>query len=140
VSNIELCSSVVLGILQELKPHITEAHERYRIQQERLAKLRSQQAKSTGPPAPPATFKAAREKQLKFQETRGNQAEFREDANGVVQEPWDLLKQMQGIKFVSGRAQVQEQPPPPPRTKMEFRYPAISPVRMYRACKIDNPI
>jgi len=138
VSDKKLCSSVVLAILQELKPHITEAHERYRIQQERLAKIRSQQGKSAGPPAPPATFKAAQEKQLKFQETRGNQVESRE-LNGVVREPWDLIKQMQGIKFVSGRPQVQEQSPPPPRTKMEFQYPAILPVQMYRHLPIDDP-
>ena len=129
----------MLGILQELKPQITEAHERYRIQQERLSKIRSQQGKSAGPPAPPATFKAAQEKQLKFQETRGSQVEFREELNGAVQEPWDLLKQMQGIKFVSGRPQVQEQSPPPPRTKMEFQYPAILPVQMYRHLPIDDP-
>jgi hypothetical protein len=118
---LKLCSEVVLGILAELKPLINEAHEKYAEQQARLAKRR-QQIK-TGPPAPPATLKHERDKV----ERRKSQEPPRDDdeRNGVRDEPWDLLKQMQGIKFVSGRPQVQEAPIPP-RQRLEFKYPAVS--------------
>jgi len=110
-----------LGILAELKPLINEAHEKYVEQQARAAKRR-QQIK-TGPPAPPVTLKQEREKV----ERRKSQEPAREDEerNGVQDEPWDLLKQMQGIKFVSGRPQVQETPIPP-RQRSEFKYPSVS--------------
>lgn len=117
----KLCSEVVLGILAELKPLINEAHEKYVEQQARAAKRR-QQIK-TGPPAPPATLKHEREKveRRKSQEPPPDD----KDSNGVREEPWDLLKQMQGIKFVSGRPQIQETLVPP-RQKLEFKYPSVS--------------
>jgi hypothetical protein len=51
-----------------------------------------------------------------------------------VDEQWDILRQIQGIRFVGGRPQVEEERPAfAPRTKMEFRYPAItSPAKMYK--------
>ena len=111
-----------MGILAELRPLINEAHEKYVEQQVRLAKIR-QQIK-TGQPAPPATLKDEREKV----ERRKSQERPRDDeneSNAAREEPWDLLKQMQGIKFVSGRPQVQEAPFPQ-RQRLEFKYPSVS--------------
>ena len=99
----ELCANVVLGVLQELKPLITAAHEEYVAQQARIAKRREEIKR--GPPAPPATLQAAQARQS-------------------GEEPWDLLKQMEGIKFVGGRPRVDV---PVNRTKIEFKYPAIQP-------------
>ena len=112
---------MVLGILAELRPLINEAHEKFVEQQARAAKRR-QQIK-TGPPAPPATLKNEQEKveRRKSQEPPRDE----EDKNGARDEPWDLLKQMQGIKFVSGRPQVQDAPIPP-RQRLEFKYPTVS--------------
>jgi hypothetical protein len=112
---------VVLGILQELKPLINESHERYLELQARAAKRR-QEIKSA-PPAAPATFKSEQERWK--QEGRNRESQSTNAKNGDKEEPWDLLKQMEGIKFVSGRPQVDDAPVQ--RTKLEFKYPTISP-------------
>jgi hypothetical protein len=112
---------VVLGILAELKPLINEAYDRFLEQQARAAKRRQQIRNAS--PAPPATLKAEREKQLRHQQESRQDRET-DSRNGVKEEPWDLLKQMEGIKFVSGRPQVQEAPPVL-RTRLEWTYPSI---------------
>jgi len=120
--NFQLCANVVLRILGDLKPLINDAHEKYIDQQTKLAKRRQQIRTSS--PAPPATLKAEQEKQ----QVRRTSQEFQQirqhdSVNGAKEEPWDLLKQMEGIKFVSGRPQVQDAPVP--RTRIEFRYPTV---------------
>jgi hypothetical protein len=122
-----LCADVVLGILQELKPLIAEAHERYVEQQTRLAKRR-QEIKSA-PPGPPATFKAEQEKWSQRQE---RDVQSRGSVSRTEEEPWDLLKEMEGIKIVSGRPQVRE--PLVQRTKLEFQYPSVSQQRYILQC------
>jgi len=109
--------------LGELKPLINEAHQKFLENQARLMKRR-QEIRSASP-APPATLKAEKEKEnnRQVQENQGNR-DSQSTRNGVREEPWDLLKQMEGIKFVSGRPQVQETPVP--RTRLEFRYPSVS--------------
>jgi hypothetical protein len=83
----------VLGILSDLKTIINAAHEEHLEEEQRIR---------AGPPLPPATFKAEKEKQNL--------------------EPYDILKQMEGIKIVHGRVRLTE---PPPRTKLEFNYPLV---------------
>jgi hypothetical protein len=103
---------------------INEAHEKFLAQQARAAKRR-QQIRSASP-APPATFKAEhnKQKQTYSQDTlRRDEQRDTVNRNGVREEPWDLLKQMEGIKFVSGRPQVQDTPIPIPR--LEFKYPSV---------------
>ena len=102
-----------------MKPIINESHEKYLEQQARIEKRR--QKIKAAPPAPPATLKAEKEKQSHRQYQEVNRETHE---NGVPEEPWDLLKQMEGIKFVSGRPQVQETPVP--RTRLEFKYPTVS--------------
>jgi hypothetical protein len=113
---------VVLGILQELKPLINESHERYLELQARTAKRR-QEIKSA-PPAAPATFKSEQERWKQEGRPQNRESQNTNAKNGDKEEPWDLLKQMEGIKFVSGRPQVSDAPVQ--RTKLEFKYPTIS--------------
>jgi hypothetical protein len=113
---------VVLGILQELKPLITESHERHLQLQARAAKRR-QEIKSA-PPAAPATLKSEQERWKQEGRLQNRETQSTNAKNGEKEEPWDLLKQMEGIKFVSGRPQVNDAPIQ--RTKLEFKYPTIS--------------
>src|SRR6202011_1964493 len=118
-------SNLVLGILAELKPVINESHGKYIEQQARLAKRREEIKKAE--PGPPATFKVEQEK-WKTQEKEGR-SPTRDRKRASVskeerEEPWDLLKQMEGIKFVGGRPQVQHVASVP-RTRMEFKYPTV---------------
>ena len=114
---------MVLGILQELKPLITEAHGKWVEQQARLVKRR-QEIKSASP-SPPATFRAEKEKLGRSSEREGPTADKRRsDQNDEREEPWDLLKQMEGIKFVSGRPQIKDAPVQ--RTRLEFKYPTVA--------------
>jgi hypothetical protein len=113
---------VVLGILQELKPLINDSHERYLELQARAAKRR-QEIKSA-PPAPPATFKSEQERWKQTRPQSREEIQGKDAKDGEPEESWDLLKQMQGIKFVSGRPQVNDAPVQ--RTKLEFKYPTIS--------------
>lgn len=118
---------MVLGILQELKPIINESHEKFVAQQIKLAKRR--QEIKAAPPAPPASLKAEQDKYSQRQDRYGRTHTTTKTQEGSSQEAreeeWDLLKQMEGIKFVSGRPQV-SQAPEIPRTKLEWKYPSIS--------------
>ena len=107
-----------------MKPIINQAHEKFLEERTRAANRRGQIR--TAPPALPATFEAEREKQNQRQ--RQNKESIQErisDGRNEAREDdtWDLLKQMEGIKFVRGRPQVQDTPVP--RTRVEFNYPSI---------------
>lgn len=82
----------------------------------------------TSSPGPPSTLKAEQEKLAQVQNRQDHQQRD-STRNGVVEEPWDLLKQMEGIKIVRGRPQVQETPPPSAR--LEFKYPTVIQQQMY---------
>jgi hypothetical protein len=111
-------ADVVLEILQELKLLISEAHGKWVEQQARIAKRR-QEIKSASP-SPPATFLAEKEKLSRSAERDGQVAEKRRSGqNGEWKEPWDLLKLMEGIKFVSGWPLVKDTLLQ--RTKLEFK-------------------
>jgi hypothetical protein len=116
-----------LKILGDLKPIINEGYEQYQEKQARISKRVQKIRKS--PPAPPATFKAEQEKQKQVHlQSRWHHQDLQfqndnEAMNRVNEEPWDLIKQMEAIKFVSGRPQVPEAPIQ--RTKIEFNYPAV---------------
>ena len=96
------------------------------MEQQVKAAKRRQEIKSA-PPGPPASFKAEQDKWSQRQDRNGRSER---DTKGIStqekDEEWDLLKQMEGIKFVGGRPQVSQLPPEVPRTKLEWKYPSIS--------------
>ena len=84
-----------------------------------------------GPPAPPATLRAEQNKwqaHPQYQQQPTSQLP-QAKVDRQKEEPWDLLKQMEGIKIVSGRPRVNNIVPVQ-RTKMEFKYPTIQELKL----------